>query len=118
MLASSAVLSGVEGNGIDIFATCAARTNAALRGNLQVTEADLEMAVKLVIAPRATIAGVAAPEPPSVPLDGDETQQPSIPSPAAAQARRGASASARRALQHLPERLLCRRLIEAGGRRT
>lgn len=114
MLASSAVLSGVEGNGIDIFATCAARTNAALRGDLQVTETDLEMAVKLVIAPRATIANVAAPEPASVPLDGDETQQPSIPSPAAPQV-------SERAVQiqiDARDTSLPPNLIESGGRRT
>ncbi len=128
MLASSAVLSGVEGNGIDIFATCAARTNAALRGDLRVTEADLEMAVKLVIAPRATIASVAAPEPASVPLDGDETQQPSIPSPAAAQVPdRALQPVPERALQPVPERALQidardtslpPDLIESGSRRT
>jgi magnesium chelatase subunit D len=112
ILASSAVLSGVEGNGIDIFATCAARTNAALRGDLRVTEADLEMAVKLVIAPRATIASVAAPEPASVPLDGDETQQPSIPSPASAPVPDTALQIDSRDTSLPPN------LIESGGRRT
>jgi magnesium chelatase subunit D len=60
LLALSALNSGVEGNGIDILASYAARANAALREHSAVTEVDLEIAVRLVIAPRATMASIEA----------------------------------------------------------
>ncbi len=45
---------GVEGNRADIFALRAARANAALSGRQTVTSADLAVAIKFVLLPRAT----------------------------------------------------------------
>jgi magnesium chelatase subunit D len=115
LLALSALKSGVEGNCIDIFASCAACANAALRGGLRVAETDLEMAVRLVIAPRAKIATVAAPEPAVMtldgPLDGDETQR-SAPSQTTAKLLDGALQIDAR------DTLLPPDLIDSGGRRA
>lgn len=53
-IALVAIKLGVEGNRADIFALKAARANAALAGRAAVNEDDLIVAIRLVLAPRAT----------------------------------------------------------------
>ncbi|MCS7059885.1 MAG: magnesium chelatase ATPase subunit D [Anaerolineae bacterium] len=71
-LARAALSLGVEGNRVDVFAVKAALASAALAGRADVTEADLEIAAKLVLLPRAT----RPPQPTAA-------EQPSQPSQAA-----------------------------------
>jgi magnesium chelatase subunit D len=79
-ICQEATRAGCEGQRAEIFATEVARTSAALAGRTKVNAKDLQMAVLLAIAPRATI----------LPQDFlDETtsegqaqqQQPTSPSP-------------------------------------
>src|SRR5436853_1862077 len=53
-LCSSALGLGIEGNRADIFATRAARANAALEGRDAVQESDLIAAIRLTLLPKAT----------------------------------------------------------------
>ena len=55
-LADAAVRLGVEGNRADLFAVCAARANAALNRRDEVADEDLIIAIRLALAPRATVA--------------------------------------------------------------
>lgn len=80
-LAASALALGVEGNRADVFAARAARASAALAGRREVSEQDLQTAIKLVLMPRATrmpeAEELVSPEPPPVPelADQDESAQ-------------------------------------------
>ncbi len=53
-LARLALSLGVEGNRADVFAVKAALASAALAGRADVSDADLEVAARLVLLPRAT----------------------------------------------------------------
>ncbi len=61
-LARAALSLGVEGNRVDVFAVKAALASAALAGRADVGDADLEIAARLVLLPRAT----RSPEPTQV----------------------------------------------------
>ncbi len=61
-LARAALSLGVEGNRVDVFAVKAALASAALAGRADVSDADLEIAARLVLLPRAT----RSPEPAQV----------------------------------------------------
>lgn len=63
-IAQIAMRLGVEGNRADLFALKAARANAALAGRDVVDDEDLVVAIRLVLAPRAT----------TVPLEGEATE--------------------------------------------
>jgi magnesium chelatase subunit D len=55
-LASAALALGVEGNRADLFAMKAARASAALCGRDSIDDVDIEIAIRLVLAPRASDA--------------------------------------------------------------
>lgn len=65
-LVNTALSLGVEGNRADVFAVQAALAKAALEGRSDVDDDDLKLAVRLVLAPRAT----------QLPQDAGEPQQP------------------------------------------
>ena len=73
-LCENAIRAGVQGNRGELFAAQVARANAALNGEDIVTADDLQMGVKLCIAPRGT--EIQAPPP-----DDDMMQQPPPPPP-------------------------------------
>jgi magnesium chelatase subunit D len=66
-LVHTALSLGVEGNRADVFAVQAALAKAALDGRSDVDDDDLKLAVRLVLAPRAT----------QLPQDAGEPQQQS-----------------------------------------
>ncbi|MCS6782188.1 MAG: magnesium chelatase ATPase subunit D [Gloeomargarita sp. SKYBB_i_bin120] len=69
-LLQTALALGVEGNRADLFAVQAALTSAALAGRETVEETDLQLAVRLVLLPRATqvpTEDTPAPTPPTAP---------------------------------------------------
>lgn len=72
-LASSALALGVEGNRVDVFSARAARAAAALAGRSEVSEQDLQTAIKLVLMPRAT----RVPEPEEASSEDQPTESPS-----------------------------------------
>jgi len=74
-LCENAVRAGVQGSRADLFASETARANAALNGNEIVDADDLQLAVKLCIAPRGT--EISAPPPP----EDEMMQQPPPPPP-------------------------------------
>lgn len=91
-LASTAEALGIASLRPLLYAAAAARTSAALAGRAQAERADLELAVRLVLAPRATRLPAAAPEeapdepppPPPPPQDGDSSADESAePEPGA-----------------------------------
>jgi magnesium chelatase subunit D len=79
-LAEAAITLGVEGNRADVFATRAARANAALAGRGEIIDEDIVTAIQLVLLPRAT--RVPAPET-AVPADdeanGDDSEATDSP---------------------------------------
>ncbi|MCM8556533.1 magnesium chelatase subunit D [Sphingomicrobium sediminis] len=84
-LARIASMLGIASLRAPIFAVATARAHAALKRRKSVDEKDLEVAARLVLAPRATQFPEAEPEPPPPPEDeqgdrsddGIEEQQPS-----------------------------------------
>jgi len=80
-LAQAARALEVEGQRADIFAARAARASAALAGRDRVAAADLELAVRLVLLPRAQTLPVPEPQPPEPrppePQPRDPGEQPS-----------------------------------------
>jgi magnesium chelatase subunit D len=66
-LAAAALVFGVEGHRADLFATYAACASAALALHDTVEQEDLELAVRLVILPRATRIPQPPAEPPRLP---------------------------------------------------
>ncbi|MBC8042977.1 MAG: magnesium chelatase ATPase subunit D [Rhizobacter sp.] len=75
-LASAALALGVEGNAADIFAVKCALASAALDGRTEVLRKDLELAIKLVLLPRATQLPEQAP-PPEPPAQEEQQDEPS-----------------------------------------
>jgi len=72
-LCEEAIRAGVQGNRGELFAVEVARANAALNGNERVESDDLQMGVRLCIAPRGT--EISAPPP------DDEMMPPPPPPP-------------------------------------
>jgi len=80
-LCENAIRAGVQGNRGELFATEVARANAALNGNDRVESEDLQMGVRLCIAPRGTEISsppdedMMAPPPPPPPPPPDMEQE-------------------------------------------
>ncbi len=78
-LSRAALTLGVEGNRADVFTIRAALASAALAGRSDVAESDLELAVKLVLVPRATRTPEAAE---AEQQEAEQTPSPNGPAPA------------------------------------
>ena len=70
-------MQGVQGHRGEIFACEVARANAALNGEEKVSSEDLQMGVRLCIAPRGTQI--------SAPQEEDQMQAPPPPPPPSAE---------------------------------
>lgn len=78
-LCTTALMYGVEGHRVDLFAVYAACAAAALELREVVTDADLEVAIRLVILPRAT--QIPAPPPDNAPPPPPPEPESSEPDP-------------------------------------
>ena len=75
-LAATAMALGVEGNRADVFSARAALASAALAGRDEVSDQDLQTAIKLVLMPRATCVPEAEEEAAAEQVPQQESTEP------------------------------------------
>jgi magnesium chelatase subunit D len=85
-LSTTALSLGIEGHRADFFALLAARASAALALRDEVDDADLQVALRYVLLPRATrLPPIAAPEPTEVSAPESAAPESAAPAEASAQ---------------------------------